>query len=276
MNNILTFDIEEWYEANYKGINFTTIDYQQSNLLDEVEEILNLCEKYQAKATFFILGKVAEKNPYLVKLIQGKGQEIASHGYEHKLVYNLSPKEFEEDLQKSIKILESITGERVLGYRAPSWSVTRETSWVYPILAKLGIKYSASVFPIKTFLYGWPDSPRFPYLKEIDDKKILEIPASTLKIFGKNIPFSGGTFFRLLPYWLVELGIKKNNRESQPAIIYLHPREIDPKAPKLSLPWKEHLIHYWGVAQTKQKLEKLLKEFRFSSIKLGLLPFFDL
>ena|SRR3989344_4720 len=262
MKNILTFDIEEWYDANYKNIDLAGSDLQKSNLENEVREILDLCERYQAKATFFILGKAAQKNPDSVKMIQEKGHEIASHGYEHRLVYNLSPLEFKADLKKSLEILESITGEKVFGYRAPSWSIKKETAWIYPILAEMGLKYSASCFPVKTFLYGMPDAPRFPYLI----KNILEIPVSTIRILGKNIPFSGGAYFRFLPEFLIKTGIRSINRQGKPAIIYLHPREIDKKAPRLNLPFKEKLIHYWGISQTKNKLKNILKDFNFTSI----------
>lgn len=274
MKNILTFDIEEWYEANYKEINSASIDYQKSNLENEVKEILDLCEKFDAKATFFILGKVAAEKPHLVKMIQEKGHEIASHGYEHRLVYNLSPQEFKDDLQKSIELLESITGEKVLGYRAPSWSINKETSWVYPILSEMGLEYSASIFPIKTFLYGMPEASRFPYLINIKEKKksILEIPASTVRLFKKNIPFSGGAYFRFLPSRFINWSIGQINKEKQPVILYLHPREIDPSSPRLKLPWKESFIHYWGVSKNKNKLENILKDFSFGSIKLELLP----
>lgn len=273
MMNILTFDIEEWYEANYKKIGYSNIDSQKSNLENEVKEILYSCEKFGAKATFFILGKVAAERPALVRMIQERGHEIASHGYQHKLVYNLSPQEFKEDVQKSIRLLESITGEKILGYRAPSWSISKKVFWAYPILAELGLKYSASIFPIKTFLYGIPDAPRFPHLINIEGqrKNILEIPASTIKLFNRNIPFSGGFYFRFLPTWLISKGIKKNNKEKQPVILYIHPREIDPNLPKLKLSCKEYFIHYWGISKTKNKLEEILKNFNFTSIKSELL-----
>lgn len=273
MKNILTFDIEEWYEANYEEVDVARANFKKSNLENELREILGLCDVFAAKATFFILGKVAEEKPHLVKMIQGAGHEIASHGYEHKLVYDLSPPEFKEDLGKSLAILESITKEKVLGYRAPSWSFNKKTNWAYSILAELGLKYSASIFPIKTSLYGIPNAPRFPYSVDIDNnKKILEIPTSTVRMFGINIPFSGGAYFRAAPRCLISCGIKRINKESKPAIVYLHPWEIDREAPRLKLSFRNRLGHYWGVVGAKNKLEEILKRFSFGTIKEVLLP----
>lgn len=263
MRNILTFDIEEYFDQNYPGVNLADLEMKAGNLEEEIRILLALCDKFQAKATFFILGRVAEKYPFLVRSIKSYGHEIASHGYSHQLVYNFSPEEFRADLQKSIDILQQITGEKILGFRAPSWSVTEETEWVYPIMKELGLKYSASVFPIKTFLYGIANAPRFPYNKE----EILEIPVSTVKILGKNIPFSGGVYFRFWPTWFIKKSIESVNKEGKSAILYLHPREIDKNSPRLKLPAKESLIHYFGVTRTLAKLEYILSRFQFNSIK---------
>lgn len=273
MRNILTFDIEEWFDVNYPEVNFYEIDYKKSNLENEVKEILDLCKKFGTKATFFVLGRVAKEKPHLIKIIHQNGHEIASHGYEHKLVYNLSPTEFREDLKKSLEVLESIIGEKVLGYRAPSWSITKETNWVYPIMLDFGLKYSASVFPIKTFLYGIPDASRFSYPVKIENQgEILEIPMSTFKFLSKNLPFSGGIYFRFLPLFFIKRFIKKiNQKEKKPVIIYLHPREIDKNQPKSAFSLKEQVIYYWGSSRVKNKLENLLKNFSFGNIKSELI-----
>ncbi len=276
MKNILTFDVEEWFDANYPKVELPKDDLKKSRLTEEIREILDLCAQFNAKATFFVLGRVAQEKPHLVREIKGAGHEIASHGFEHKLVYKLSPQEFEKDLSKSLETLERITGEKVLGYRAPSWSLNENTAFVYSILAQKGLKYSSSVFPIKTSLYGLAESPRFPYLFGDGEQKILEIPSSTIRFSGKNIPFAGGAYFRLLPSWIIKKGIKRLNKEGQPAIVYLHPRELDNSSPKLELPFFESFIHYSGVSGTKRKLVGILKEFEFGNIKDEILPKYNL
>lgn len=273
---ILTFDVEEWYDANYRALDSYKIDRSKSNIYAEITDILSLCDKFGAKATFFVLGEVAEKNPKLVRMIQEKNHEIASHGYSHRIIYNLSEEEFRKDVKKSLEVLESIIGKKIQGYRAPSASVKKETTWFYPVLAELGLKYSASVFPIKTFLYGIPDAPRFPHLIKTKNGDIIEIPFSTVRIMKKNFPFSGGFYFRILPVYFIKNAIMKINKEKEKSIIYIHPREIDPGAPRLKLPFKENFIHYWGVSNTKRKLENILNSFNLGSIESEILPNFTI
>lgn len=260
IKNVLTFDVEEWHEANYPE---KIQGNSPGRLEEEVKEILEICREFGTRATFFVLGKAAEKYPELVKAIQADGHEVACHGYSHQMVSKMDLEGFRQDLGRSVRILKSITDKDILGFRAPSWSFDKSTSWAYPILTEQGFKYSSSVFPIKTFLYGFPDSPRFPY--RVGD--ILEIPMSTLRLAGRNFPFSGGAFFRFLPLSIIEKGIKSINKKGQPVLIYLHPREIDPLAPKLELPFKENLVHYWGVNKVKGKLIAILKKFNFGSIE---------
>ncbi|MCH7604805.1 polysaccharide deacetylase family protein [Patescibacteria group bacterium] len=274
MKNILTFDIEEWYEVNYPGIDLSTLDTSKSDLEKEVQDILAICERANAKATFFVLGKVAEQKPDLVRLIQSKGHEIASHGYDHKLVYELSPKEFKEDLQKSLSVLESITGKKIIGYRAPSWSIGEEfLKEYYEILESLGLQYSSSVYPAKTFLYGIPNFPSKIHHPEVKGKKmnILEIPVPVTRVLGKIIGFSGGFYFRLFPKFFIERRIQQENKKGNPVFVYLHPREINPAGSRLKLPLKQKCIHYWGVSQTRTKFENILEKFEFGSIQSVLL-----
>jgi polysaccharide deacetylase family protein (PEP-CTERM system associated) len=267
MKNILTFDIEEWYDVNYPKVD-VLINPGESSLETEVRDILALCAKYKAKATFFVLGRVAERNPDLIKEIQAGGHEIACHGYDHKLVYNSSPQEFKDDLGKAVRILESISGKKVLGYRAPSWSFNKKTHWAYQILSEMGLKYSASVFPVKTYIYGFPGSPRFPHLVN----NILEIPTSTIRLLGQNVPFSGGFYFRFWPLFFIKRAIEGLNRKDQPAILYLHPREINPSSPKLKLPLREKFIQYWAVSKTRDKMEDILNNYEFGSIESEMFP----
>lgn len=261
MKNILTFDIEEWHHANYPAMEIPKVSIKH-DLEQNVLTLLKLCKKYNAKGTFFVLASEAEKNPSLVEMIWKEGHEIGSHGYSHELVYKMGRESFGEDLKKSIEILKGITGSKPLSYRAPSWSVRRDMRWFFELLKEEGIKFDASIFPLKTFLFGDPESPSHPF--EIEG--IIEIPASAVNILGIKIPFGGGFSFRLFPYFMTENFIKRLNRKGIPAIIYLHPREIDPQHPRLSLPLRERFIHYYNVKNTLEKLEKILKKFQFISI----------
>ncbi len=199
------------------------------------------------------------------------GHEIASHGYGHKLVYSMARDEFKNDVSKSCHILEDITGEKVYGFRAPSWSVKKETlSWFYDVLEEVGLKYSSSVYPAYTFLYGISGFPKNAHYPVINGKKvgILEIPVPVLNLFGKNIGFSGGFFLRFFPVWFIKDAIFKRNKERKSVFLYLHPREIDVNQSRLNLSFREKLIHYWGINGCEKKFESLVNYFAFSFIPI--------
>ncbi|MEW6457428.1 MAG: polysaccharide deacetylase family protein [Acidobacteriota bacterium] len=263
MINLLTFDIEEWFHANYDVVDLLGKFGEDERLKFNTQRFLSLCERHNARATFFILARTAEKYPDIVLMIKEKGHEIATHGYSHVLVYKQSPEEFEEDLKRSIDVLQGITGEKIVGYRAPSWSSYQNFDWFFRILERNEIIYDSSIFPMKTFLYGDRYAERFPY--RINN--IIEIPATTLNLLGMRVPFSGGFYLRFFPYSFIKMGIKNLNKQNQPAMIYLHPREIDDLTPKLDLPFKERFIHYVNLKTAEKKLDRLLESFKFSSIK---------
>ncbi len=265
--NAMTIDVEDWYHS------ITSIPFNQWHKYeDRVEKcttkILNILKTFQTKATFFCLGYIAEKNPKLIEAIQKDGHEIGTHGFAHQLVYDLTPDEFRKDLTKSVKILEQITGEKIIGYRAPYWTITKNSYWALDIIADEGLKYDASIYPIKTYMYGIPDSPIYPY--EIDlaqNKKLLEIPPTVVKFFGRRVPVAGGFYLRVLPYKFVKFSLRKINSIDKPAVVYLHPPEIDPDKPKLKLPPRESFLHYYNLDTIETKLTNLLQDFEFSTIK---------
>lgn len=269
MKNILTIDLEEWFHANYHDDVFDPQKTYEVRIVQNTKRLLALFKEHQAKATFFVLGYVAEQHPQLIREIAAAGHEIATHGYAHQLVYQQTPTEFKADVSRAKKLVEDIMGQSIKGYRAPSWSITSKSLWAWDILADLGFVYDASVFPIETYLYGLPSAPRFPYHPEYNERalNLLEVPSSTVRILNKNIPFAGGFYFRALPYSLIAQGIKTVNKEGQPTIVYLHPREIDPGQPRLTLSWKESLIHYYGIGGCERKLIRVLKRFKFTSIE---------
>ena len=259
VNNFVTFDIAEWYHANYEGVDFSHFEKNNTNLENNVDILLNICEKHNVKSTCFILGEVGKSHPNLIRKIYNQGHEIASHGNAHKLVYQMTEKEFKNDLKISKDILENIIGDKVNGFRAPSWSINNDViAWYYNILEDLGFNYSSSVYPAHTFLYGIKNFPAEAHYPIINSKRIniLEIPVPVTNILGKKIGFSGGFYFRLFPLWFIKFILNKNKNKNY--FLYLHPREIDIFQPKLKLNLLNSFIHYWNIKGCQKKLNKII------------------
>lgn len=271
MKNSFTIDTEDWYHANFEEGLFSNDKNMISTVEANVERYLEIFSEYHVKATFFVLGVIVEQHPEMVRKIAQEGHEIASHGYDHQLVYKQTPQEFKDDVYKSKVLLEDLVGSEVIGYRAPSWSIVEESLWSLDILEELGFLYNSGVFPTKNFLYGISYAPRYPHNASIygkDSLKIITAPPGTRSIAGKNIPFSGGAYFRLLPAWMIaNFTDYVNNNENQPVIFYLHPREIDPNQPRLKLKPKDYMIHYYGIRGCEKKLIEILKQYEFQTIK---------
>ena len=270
MKNVLTIDVEEWFqvEALSEAISLEKWESFKGRLLPNLLKILNLLKENNIKATFFVLGWVAERFPDLVLMIKQDGHEIASHGYAHQLVYKQNEKDFEQDVAKSKGILEDIIDEEVIGYRAPSFSIIPDCFWAYKILVKLGIKYDSSIFPVRHLVYGIPDAPRFPFTINLDDgKKIMEFPLSTVRIMGYNFPVAGGGYLRLFPYAYTRWAIRRLNKQGHRAIAYFHPWEIDPHQPRQKVRISNRLRHYTNLNIMESRIERLLNDFEFSSIR---------
>lgn len=267
--NLLTFDIEDWYHANYDSVDLAVARNGESNFRANMELLLQICSEAGCKATFFVLGQIGERYPETVREIVRAGHEVASHGYGHQLAYRQSYDEFKADVKKSAEILQALTGEAVWGYRAPSWSIVRRNYHFLAALEELGLQYDASIFPVKTFLYGIPDAPTEIHHPTVNGRQLnlLEVPMSVTRIGGRNIGYSGGFYFRLLPTWLIKKLIRAGNAAGRHSIVYLHPRELDPKEQKLRLPLVESFIQYYNVSGTQQKLSEILRSFRFVSIR---------
>lgn len=268
--NILTIDLEDWYMDTH----ISTWDLYEDRIVQTTRKILEMLDGANTQATFFVVGYIAEHYPGLIRSIKGKGHEIALHGYSHTAINSQTPTEFEKDLLRSLRILEKITGDKVAGYRACEFSVNKRTAWAIDVLKKYGLRYDSSVFPVKTYLYGVPSAPLFPYYisatdieKEASPKEgFLEIPLSTYRIpiVNKNIPMAGGFFFRLYPYWFIKYAIKEINKKNQIAVIYVHPWEFDPEQPKLK---ELKFGHYFNLSNTEKKFRMLLKDFDFIPIR---------
>lgn len=269
MKNILTFDLEDWYHGNFLHDEYGNGKHYEDRVVESTDLILNMLDQTGNTATFFVLGEVAEKHPGLIRDIHKRGHEIASHCFEHRLVYDRTPEDFARDIKKSVGLLQELIAEPVIGFRAPYWSIYRENEWVWKILEENGIKYDSSLYPFRTYLYGDNQFPRFKYqIAAASDGILDEIPPTTLEMYGKRIPFCGGFYFRILPYWFVKWGIKKVNRqESQPVVFYLHPYEIDKNKPKSSKGFRNNFILDVNVKRADRKLMRLLEDFQFVSMR---------
>ena len=256
--NFLTFDIEEWYRVNYQGADYSPMTCSPGWMESFTDKLLDICAAGGCVSTFFVLGSVAEQFPQVVRRIAGAGHEIASHGCDHKAVSTMTPAEFAEDLRRSCGILESLTGRAVRGFRAPSFSVNRDTlPWYYDALESAGLTYSSSVFPGRTFLYGIPDFPRRVHRPQINGHRsaITEFPVTRVDFAGRTI----GLYLRFFPLPFLRHRIRKENAAGNPAMLYMHPREIDPRQPRLALPWPQSFIHYFGLDGCEEKLRMLLR-----------------
>ncbi len=257
--NIFTVDWEEWYHANYRDQ--LPACRQGQWIIRPTYQILETLSEHNCRATFFIVGELVQKYKTLIREIEANGHEIASHGFRHSLVSSLSVSDFKDDLRKVTDVLGTLTGKAPIGYRAPSWSVSQQsTSWFWSALAEQGYRYSSSRMPFKTFLYGDPLSPQS--MHEIDG--ISEIPMNVFPIpgLGKSLPFSGGFYLRLFPSYWIRHATRRLNKKGQPVIFYLHPREVDPHQPRIpGLTPKERFIHYYGLRRTGCKISHLLEHF---------------
>jgi polysaccharide deacetylase family protein (PEP-CTERM system associated) len=225
--------------------------------------ILELLARHRTRATFFVLGWVAERHPDLVREIRAGGHELACHGYAHRLVYDMDRETLRADLRRARRAIEDASGAAVTGYRAPTFSIVRGSLWALEIVAEEGFEYDSSIFPIHHDRYGIPDAPRFPHRVGLPGgAALIEFPISTLEIGGQRVPFSGGGYFRLAPYTFIRAALRRvNRREAMPAMIYLHPWELDPEQPRLPIRGLSRLRHYANLRRTAVKLEQLLQDF---------------
>lgn len=265
--NIMTVDLEDYF----CDLKFEEWGKYESRIESTTQILLDLFEKYNVTATFFTVGYIAEKFPELIEKIVKKGHEIGSHSYSHIDIRKSTKEEFENDLVKSINILEKVSGGKILGFRAPYFSIDKEHVWAFQII-KNHLKYDSSIFPVKTSLYGISDAPRIPYnpsngnfLKHDKQEKFLELPPATYRFsFFGNIPIAGGFYLRFLPYWLIKSGLKKINKNNHPAVCYIHPKDIDKNMPKIP---EYNWHYYYGLKNSLKKFEKLLNDFRFDSVQ---------
>jgi polysaccharide deacetylase family protein (PEP-CTERM system associated) len=273
--NAMSVDVEDYFQVSaFEGVvDRSSWDARESRVCRNTERLLDIFEEYGVHGTFFTLGWVAERHPRLVRAIAERGHEIASHGYEHRLIYNQSPEAFRQDIRRAKRVLEDTAGVAVGGYRAPSYSITGRSLWALDVLIEEAYWYDASIFPIRHDRYGIPDSPRQTYSIERESGTLTEVPGSTVRVGSMNLPVAGGGYFRILPYRWTRWGIGRLNRlEQQPAVFYLHPWEIDPEQPRIAASALSRFRHYRNLHKTEARLRRLLTDFRFAPLNQLLHP----
>jgi len=264
ITNALTIDVEDYFQVSAMApyIERSRWDACECRVERNVDRILGMLDAAQVKATFFTLGWIAERHPGLVRRIVAGGHELASHGHGHERASDLTPQAFRDDITRAKALLEDIGGVAVRGYRAPSFSIGPGNLWAFDELAASGHAYSSSVYPVRHDHYGMPDAPRFVHRR---DNGLLEIPPTTLRLLDRNLPSSGGGFFRLLPYPVSRWMLRKVNRdEGQAAVFYFHPWEIDPDQPRVpGIDARTRVRHYLNLHRTEGRLTRLLADFRW-------------
>jgi len=273
ITNALSFDLEDWFcVSNLRSVvKWEDWSLQELRVVENTNRILSLLERHNVEATFFVLGWIAERVPELIRKIAEYGHEIATHGYSHRLLTEMEPGEFDEDIARALTITRSLATGSVLGYRAPTFSLTNKTLWAVDILRKHGIVYDSSIFPI-SFIGASNDIPGLSARIFRFENGLIEFPLSCADKFSLHIPCSGGCFFRALPYSVTKRLLKDINKKGDPIMFYLHPWEVDPDQPRKRMAFIDSVRHYINIDKTYDRLERLIHDFRFTTAKkvLGL------
>lgn len=270
-----TIDLEEYFQVSAFEGRVPRSDWGilESRVSGQVALLLELLARHEARATVFVLGWLAERQGELIQAIARAGHEIASHGWDHVRVTHQTPRQFRASVRRSKQVLEQITGKPVLGFRAPSFSIVPGREWALDILVEEGYRYDSSLFPVRRpgGGYGYPKGRPYPYWLERPAGPLAEIPPSTLEWCGMRLPAAGGAYFRLFPYGLAQAALRQCERRGVSGTFYIHPWEVDPAQPRFSVPWSTRLRHYGGLRGTARRLDRLLAEFRFTTIEANLL-----
>jgi len=271
MQNALTVDVEDYFQvaAFANNVSVSSWDSFESRVETNTIKLLDLFDLHKTKATFFVLGWVAERNPDLVIEIHSRGHEVACHGYSHQSIYKQDVKTFMDETKKAKDLLEDIINHSIDGYRAASYSITKKSLWALDVLTDLGFTYDSSIVPVHHDLYGIPDAPRNIHtVAAPNGKQIIEFPPTTLALPGANLPVSGGGYFRLYPLWFSKVALKWVNKyDKMPFIFYLHPWEVDSDQPRIKCSWFSKFRHYNNLSKCYARLDNLLDEFEFTTVQ---------
>lgn len=259
MKNALSIDFADWFQP-FAARSIPGWEQHSSRVPEDTRRLLDVLNRHNVRCTFFVLGETAEKFPDEIWALHEAGHEIASHGYRHVPLFHQEQKQFEKEMRGSLDLLKQLTGEPVLGFRAPFFSIRSDTLWAIDSLHRLGLRYDSSINPIAGVLHGYRGGGRFPY---DHPNGLREFPITTYRMLGLTIPFGGGVYYRLLPYPIIRAGLRRLNRQNIAGNIYFHPREFDPDLPRLKTGLKMHLIVYAGTRTLEGKLERMLQDFTF-------------
>lgn len=267
----LSVDVEDYFQVEAFADRITPEDWPQfpRRVADNTRRVLEIFARRRAQATFFVLGWVAEREPKLIREILSAGHEVGCHSYRHRCIWRMRPEEFRADTRRAVAAIEDAGGQKVVGYRAPTFSIVAGSLWAIRILAEEGFTYDSSVFPIRHDLYGIPDAPRFCFQWRCSgDLRLFEIPPSTVRIWSWNLPVAGGGYLRILPMWYTRWALRRMQKtEARPLTVYFHPWEIDPAQPRLPGSWKSRLRHYRNLGSMESRLCELLDRYRFVSFR---------
>lgn len=267
--NAMTVDVEDWFhvQALSSSIDRSTWDQREYRAVANTHRLIELFATHNVRATFFVLGWIAERSPELLRDIAAAGHELACHGFSHRLVYTQTPAEFRDETIRSKALIEDAAGTRVRGYRAASYSITKRSLWALDVLLDAGFEYDSSIFPVRHDTYGIPDAPTTPgRIKAPSGREIVEFPLTTWQLGPLRVPVAGGGYFRLLPEWVIHRGLMAANRRGVPAVFYLHPWEVDPGQPRVRVNALSRLRHYRGLGQTVTSLDRLCRRFSFGTM----------
>jgi polysaccharide deacetylase family protein (PEP-CTERM system associated) len=267
LRNALTVDLEDWYHvcgapacADPAGW-----DALESRVVRSTDRVLSLLRRHGARATFFVLGYVAEREPALVRAVAAEGHEVATHGHFHRRVYEMTPESFGEEVARSLDAIAAACGVRAIGHRAPEWSIRPHTMWALGILRRHGIRYDSSLVPLTRM--GSRRFPRRPGFLPTPEGDIYEFPLTTARCFGENVPFTGGLALRLTPYFYILSKIRRMNRAGEPAMVYFHPWELDLDAPRLPMPAARRFMTGFNRAGAETRLAGLMRHLSFVPLR---------
>lgn len=266
-----TVDVEDYFQVDAFSsvIEPSAWDSFGSRVVANTSRLLDLLDRHQVRGTFFVLGWIAERHPGLVRAIVQRGHELASHGMSHQRIVTQTPELFRRETRDSKRLLEDLGQVPVIGYRAATYSITRQSLWALDILEEEGFHYDSSIFPVRHDRYGIPDAQTVPHrLTTPAGKTLVEYPLTAVEVLGLNLPVAGGGYFRLFPYALTRWGLRRVRQQGRPVVFYLHPWEVDPEQPRIAnAGWRSRFRHYLNLECTLPRLERLLTDFRFTTMR---------